>query len=114
MVHADGHTQQKVLIPALRRALRGRCPACGEGKVVVRYTNLVRSCPQCGWILEREPGAITGSMTSGASLSIVNDEARSYLARSDQKFDIIMARMIDTWAATGAGASRALVTFQPR
>ncbi|MHC4939521.1 MAG: DUF983 domain-containing protein [Planctomycetota bacterium] len=62
MVHPNGHTQQKVLIPALRRALRGRCPACGEGRVVVRFTNLVRTCPACGWILEREPGAITGSM----------------------------------------------------
>ena len=62
MGRSDGHTQQKVLIPALRRALRGRCPACGEGRIVVRYTNLVRCCPCCGWILEREPGAITGSM----------------------------------------------------
>ncbi|MHC4449148.1 MAG: DUF983 domain-containing protein [Planctomycetota bacterium] len=62
MGRSDGHTQQKVLIPALRRALKGRCPACGEGRIVVRFINLVRSCPSCGWILEREPGAITGSM----------------------------------------------------
>lgn len=30
--------------------------------MVVRFTNLRRECPHCGWILEREPGAITGSM----------------------------------------------------
>ena len=42
--------------------MRGRCPACGEGRVVVRFTGLVKSCPACGWILEREPGAITGAM----------------------------------------------------
>ena len=53
---------EPVLTPALKRALRGRCPACGEGRVVVRFTNLRRTCPSCGWILEREPGAITGAM----------------------------------------------------
>jgi predicted membrane-bound spermidine synthase len=32
------------------------------------------------------------------------DEARSWFARSDRSFDIIQMSLIDTWAATGAGA----------
>ena len=32
------------------------------------------------------------------------DEGRSYLARSAQKFDLIQASLVDTWAATSAGA----------
>jgi len=32
------------------------------------------------------------------------DEGRSYLTRSAQKFDVIQASLVDTWAATSAGA----------
>jgi hypothetical protein len=32
------------------------------------------------------------------------DEGRSYLTRSPEKFDLIQASMVDTWAATTAGA----------
>ena len=32
------------------------------------------------------------------------DEARSWFARTDRRFDIIQMSLIDTWAATGAGA----------
>ncbi|MHC4181372.1 MAG: spermidine synthase family protein, partial [Planctomycetota bacterium] len=37
-------------------------------------------------------------------VSFVNDEARSYIARTDRKFDVIQVSLIDTWAATAAGA----------
>jgi spermidine synthase len=33
-----------------------------------------------------------------------NDEGRSYLTRSREKFDLIQATLVDTWAATAAGA----------
>lgn len=33
-----------------------------------------------------------------------NDEGRSYLTRSTEKFDVIQASFVDTWAATSAGA----------
>jgi spermidine synthase len=33
-----------------------------------------------------------------------NDEGRSYLTRSQEKFDVIQATVVDTWAATAAGA----------
>jgi hypothetical protein len=32
------------------------------------------------------------------------DEGRSWFARSDERFDLIQMSLIDTWAATGAGA----------
>jgi hypothetical protein len=32
------------------------------------------------------------------------DEARSYLSRSAERFDVIQASMVDTWAATSAGS----------
>jgi hypothetical protein len=37
-------------------------------------------------------------------VKLVVDEARSYLSRSDEKFSVIQMSLIDTWAATGAGA----------
>ena len=37
-------------------------------------------------------------------VELVADEARSYLARSTEKFNVITMALIDTWAATGAGA----------
>jgi len=35
---------------------------------------------------------------------MVNDEARSFFTRDPGRYDIIQASLIDTWAATGAGA----------
>ena len=37
-------------------------------------------------------------------VNFIHDEARSYLTRSDERYDIIQMSLIDTWAATGAGA----------
>ncbi len=37
-------------------------------------------------------------------LRLVIDEARSWFARTGEQFDLIQMSMIDTWAATGAGA----------
>lgn len=37
-------------------------------------------------------------------VSLVVDEARSYLSRTDQRYTTIQMSLIDTWAATGAGA----------
>lgn len=35
---------------------------------------------------------------------LVHDEARSYLSRVHRRYDIVQMSLIDTWAATGAGA----------
>jgi hypothetical protein len=38
------------------------------------------------------------------ALEIHEDEGRSFLTRSTEKFDVIQASMVDTWAATSAGS----------
>jgi hypothetical protein len=37
-------------------------------------------------------------------VELVHDDARAYLTRSHRRFDVIQMSLIDTWAATGAGA----------
>ena len=37
-------------------------------------------------------------------VTLVHDEARSYLTRTTDRFDVLQMSLIDTWAATGAGA----------
>ena len=37
-------------------------------------------------------------------VTLVHDEARSYLTRQPGRFDVLQMSLIDTWAATGAGA----------
>jgi uncharacterized protein (DUF983 family) len=88
---------RQVLLPSLKRALRGFCPACGKGRVVVHFTNLRRACPECGWILEREPGAITGSMYVVAILT---------------QFAAV-ALMLLAWALTDWSPLRIVVTGVP-
>jgi len=39
-----------------------------------------------------------------SEVRLVNEEARSYLSRTEEKFSVIQMSLIDTWAATGAGA----------
>ena len=45
-----------------------------------------------------------GKLQAHPAVTLVHDEARSYVARSPEKFGIIQASLIDTWAATSAGA----------
>ncbi|MBU1179984.1 hypothetical protein KJ885_03500 [Patescibacteria group bacterium] len=49
-------------------------------------------------------GDFTGHLDKNPKVTFVNDEARSHISRSENKFDIIQASLIDTWAATSAGA----------
>jgi SAM-dependent methyltransferase len=35
---------------------------------------------------------------------LVHDEARAWLTRTDETFDVLQMSLVDTWAATGAGA----------
>jgi hypothetical protein len=46
----------------------------------------------------------TGRLAEHQAVEFVNDEARSYVSRTQQEFDIIQASLIDSWAATAAGA----------
>ena len=44
------------------------------------------------------------SVADRPEVTLVHDEARSFLSRTDRRFDILQMSLIDTWAATGAGA----------
>ena len=49
-------------------------------------------------------GDFTGHLERDPRVLFVNDEARSYIARQRERYDIIQASLIDTSAATAAGA----------
>src|SRR5262249_60063498 len=46
----------------------------------------------------------SGNLAQNPAVTLVHDEARSFVARSNEKFGIIQASLIDTWAATSASA----------
>ncbi|HER34634.1 MAG TPA: hypothetical protein ENO19_04135, partial [Halothiobacillaceae bacterium] len=49
-------------------------------------------------------GEFSGHLDRHPKVKFAVDEARSYITRSDERFDIIQISLIDTWAATAAGA----------
>ena len=49
-------------------------------------------------------GDFSGHLDRDPRVRFVNDEARSFIARSDERADIIQVSLIDTWAATASGA----------
>jgi SAM-dependent methyltransferase len=56
-------------------------------------------------LLTREPDfAEFSGIGQMDGVEIEVDEARSWFARSDETFDLIQMSLVDTWAATGAGA----------
>ncbi|MPZ58063.1 MAG: hypothetical protein GEU91_16520 [Rhizobiales bacterium] len=61
--------------------------------------------PILGRLLTQEPGfADFSGIGEMGGIEIKIDEARSWFARSKEQFDIIQMSLVDTWAATGAGA----------
>ena len=46
----------------------------------------------------------SGSIYQNPKVNVVVDDGRSYIRRSDERYDIIQASLVDTWAATAAGA----------
>lgn len=56
-------------------------------------------------LLTRPPyNRFSGDIGADARVRLINDEGRSRLARSNERYDVIMASLIDSWAATAAGA----------
>jgi hypothetical protein len=56
-------------------------------------------------LLTREPGFTDFThFDKLAGVRLVVDEGRSWLARTKETFDVIQMSLVDTWAATGAGA----------
>jgi len=54
-------------------------------------------------VLGSELGRGTG-IPGHPAVRLVHDEARSHFARHQERYQVIQASLIDTWAATGAGA----------
>ena len=46
----------------------------------------------------------SGQLYSDPRVQIIVDEGRSFIRRTDAKYDMIQASLVDTWAATAAGA----------
>lgn len=55
-------------------------------------------------VLNEDFGEFAGHLDRRPEVRFTVDEARSYLARTDERFDVIQASLIDSWAATAAGA----------
>ena len=56
---------------ALAKALRRRCPRCGEGALFATRFRLRDACDSCGLRYRREQGAMTGSMYLSAAVTEV-------------------------------------------
>jgi Spermine/spermidine synthase domain len=54
--------------------------------------------------VNRHFGDYTGHLDRDPRVRFVNDEARSFVARANERFGLIQISLIDTWAATAAGA----------
>jgi hypothetical protein len=54
--------------------------------------------------VNRRFGDYTGQLDRQPGVTLVNDEARSFIARSREQYDIVQVTLIDTWAATASGA----------
>ncbi len=55
-------------------------------------------------IMQERYLAFSGGLYRDPRVEIVIDEGRSFIRRQDKKFDMIQASLVDTWAASGAGA----------
>ncbi|TMH55708.1 MAG: hypothetical protein E6H55_18025, partial [Betaproteobacteria bacterium] len=56
-------------------------------------------------LLTRQPGFTEfNELAKLPNVTFINDEGRSWFARTTNSFDIIQMSLVDTWAATGAGA----------
>jgi uncharacterized protein (DUF983 family) len=50
------------LAQLLWRALRLRCPVCGQAPMFRSWFSRYEECPRCGWRFMREEGYFTGAM----------------------------------------------------
>ena len=48
-------SSERPLFPAMKRGLRGRCPACGDGALFWRYLKVSPHCSYCDHDLARYP-----------------------------------------------------------
>ena len=48
--------RRALVLTALRRGVRKRCPHCGEGPIFSGWSHHLERCPVCGLVYERNPG----------------------------------------------------------
>ncbi|MFC1851023.1 hypothetical protein ACFL27_12585 [candidate division CSSED10-310 bacterium] len=60
--------------------------------------------PSVVQMVQEDYAAYSGHLFDRDDVRIIVDEGRSYIARSREKFDVIQASLVDSWAATAAGA----------
>src|SRR5205807_3966570 len=48
--------------------------------------------------------AFSGGLYTNPRIRITVDDGRSFVRRSPERYDVIQASLVDTWAATAAGA----------
>ncbi|MGZ5384100.1 MAG: DUF983 domain-containing protein [Acidimicrobiia bacterium] len=53
----------------LGRALRRRCPRCGQARLFRRWITMVLDCPRCGHHFEREQGYWLGAVTVNTAIT---------------------------------------------
>src|SRR5260370_35837286 len=70
-----------------------------------RHVTGVEINPDILDVLTNRFGEYAGSLHGNPAVTLVHDEARSYVARSAEKYGIIQASLIYTWAATSAGTN---------
>jgi len=49
-------TRRQLIVTALGRGLRKRCPHCGEGRIFSGFAHHLERCSVCGLVYERNPG----------------------------------------------------------
>ena len=55
-------------------------------------------------VMEERFRAFSGDVYHTPGVRVVVDDGRSYVSRSAERYDLIQASLVDTWAATSAGA----------
>lgn len=55
-------TEQRSALPVLWRAIRLRCPACGQSSLIERPFHIRHHCPSCRSLFKREEGFFVGAI----------------------------------------------------
>jgi hypothetical protein len=70
----------------------------------IRKVDGVEINPSVVEIVKKDLADYSGQLYHRDDVNVVVDEGRSYIARSKDSYDVIQASLVDSWAATAAGA----------
>jgi uncharacterized protein (DUF983 family) len=62
MANQQSQAHQPSYATLIGRALRLRCPACGQGKLFRNWLSMNDPCPECGRKFDRAPGYLLGAI----------------------------------------------------